>query len=424
MARLTRRFVEAAKPAGQPRVIWDDELSGFGLEVDPTGGKFFVLEYQGSDGQTQQAPLGRYGPVTPELARYKALGLLAARAEGHDPAEHAGPNTRAYTIAELAEIYLQEGPSEKPNKKSSSWRTDRSNVEWHILPLLGRIVANRLTRADVARFQVDVAAGKTAADIKTGPRGRAIVEGGRGIAARSVAVLGAMLNFAETRNLIHSNPVKGVKLFKKQSKERFLTEDELKILARTIERLERERVLPLEPAAVIKLLMLTGCRLGEVLSLKWQHVDFERRCLRLADSKTGAKAVPLAKPAVDLLRSLPKTKCWVFPARRGNVGHYVGIAPRWKSIKAEAQKAAEEMAECGGRSPNEVPHLLDLRLHDLRHSFASFAVQDGASLFLVGKVLGHKQTQTTEIYAHVAEGPLHATAEIAARRVASAFLKL
>src|SRR5262249_54431020 len=144
-------------------------------------------------------------------------------------------------VNEVAEIYLREGPALKPNKKVSSWATDRSNIERHIKPLLGRRIARSLSQADIAKFQADVAGGKSKADIKTKKRGRAIIKGGRGTAARSLAVLGAMLQFAAGRGLIPANPTKGVPLLKGAQKERFLSEADVARLADSLAAMERER---------------------------------------------------------------------------------------------------------------------------------------------------------------------------------------
>jgi integrase len=321
-------------------------------------------------------------------------------AHGGDPSADRHRAREALTVTELADLYRREGPAAKPNKKASSWAADGSNIERHVKPLLGRKTAKALTQADIAKFQADVAAGKSRADIKTKKRGRAIVEGGRGTAARSLAVLGAMLQFAVDRKLIPTNPAKGVQLLKGEKKERFLSEAEVARLSDTVALMEREDRLSPGAAAAIRLLLLTGCRKSEILSLRWEWVDFERGCLRLPDSKTGPKVVPLAAAAMELLNGLPRASEYVLPAGKG-IGHYTGLQKDWERVRVRAG-------------------LHGLRLHDLRHSFASFAVADGHTLFMVGKVLGHKQARTTEGYAHLATDPLRAIADRTAARIAAA----
>jgi integrase len=353
MAKLTKRTVDAERPAGREKFIWDEDLPGFGLRVFGSGKKSYVVQYKlgGRGGRTRRMSLGLHGKLTADEARKKAARLLAAVADGGDPATDRAEAKQALSIADLADLYLAEGPAEKPNKKASSWATDGSNIERHVKPLLGRKIAKALTQADIAKFQADVAAGKSKADIKTGKRGRAIIEGGRGTAARSLAVLGAMLQFAVGRKLILANPAKGVRLLKGEKKERFLSEPEVTRLAEALSAMEAERRLSATAAAAVRLLMLTGSRKSEILSLRWEWVDFERGSLRLPDSKTGAKVMPLAAAAMELLSELPRTSAYVLPAARG-AGHYTVLQKDWERVRIRAG-------------------LPGLRVHDLRHSFAS-----------------------------------------------------
>lgn len=400
--RLTKRAVEALPIAEREYFVLDADLPGFALRVYPSGKKCYAVQYRVGR-QLRRKSVGLHGVVTADEARNTARRLMGQRAQGADPiADAVAAAPMALIVSDIADLYLAEGPAVKPNKKTSSWKADRSNIERHIKPLLGRKLVSALTQADVARFQVDVAMSKSRADVKTGNRGRAIVEGGRGAAARSLAVLGAMLQFGVVRKLIPANSAKGVPLFKSAKKERFLSEPELAHLADTLEVMEREQKLSATAAASVRLLLLTGCRKSEILALRWEWVDFGRKCLRLPDSKSGAKVVPLADAALELLTALPRASdaAFVLPAGRNGTGHYTGLQKDWERVRVRAG-------------------LPGLRLHDLRHSFASFAVADGNTLFMVGKVLGHKQTRTTEIYAHLADDPLRAVADRTARRIAA-----
>jgi integrase len=418
MPKISKRVVDGAvSPTILDRAfIWDSEVRGFGLMVTARGTKTYVVQYRTPEGRSRRITIGRHGsPWTPEDARQKAIQMLRGVRQGFDPLDAKAEARAALTVAELADLYLREGPTAKPNKKSRSWETDRSCIERHIIPLNGSKIARSLTKLDVSRFQADVAAGKTAKDEKTGIRGRAIVRGGKGIAARSLAVLSAMLSFAEDHGVVSSNAAKGVHPYRGRPRERFLTETEVKSISRALDVLERDSAIPAVASIAIKLLLLTGCRKNEILSLKWEYVDFDRHSLRLPDSKTGAKTIPIAAAPLAILSGLPRSSIWVLPACKG-AGHYVGLQKHWEVVRRRACALALVKETSGGTTFN----LNSVRLHDLRHSFASFAVMNGAPLYMVGKLLGHKQSRTTEIYAHAAEDPLRATAELATRRIAAA----
>lgn len=401
MPRLTKRIVDSAVPGEKDQFLWDTDLRGFGLRIKPSGTKSYVLQYRTLHGRTRRMSLGRHGVLTPEEARQRARLLLADVAKGGDPAQERATERKALTVAELVGLYLAEGPAEKPNKKPSSWKTDATNLRCHVLPLLGSRIAKALTPADITRWHADVAEGRVRADRRTGFRGRSIVRGGRGTAARALAVLAAALEFGVRRGHLAANPAKNVKPHKPQRRERFLSAEEVGRLAETLNKLEQSGANAV-PINIIRLLLLTGCRRDEIRTLKWEYVDLERGFLRLPESKTGAKTVPLGAPALEILAALPRESEYVFPAQRaGATGCFTGLQKFWERVRADAG-------------------LHDVRLHDLRHSFASFAVAGGAGLYLVGKILGHRQARTTEVYAHVADDPLRTVADHTARRIAAA----
>ncbi len=398
--RITKRAVDAAKPGERDKYLWDADLSGFSLKVTPAGGKTYLVQYRlgGRRGRTRRVTIGRHGsPWTPESARKEAKRLLGEVGAGRDPAEKRTLARRDLTIAELCDLYLAEGCAAK---KPSTFATDRGRIERHIKPLLGRRKVTSISRPDVKRFLQDVASGKTAADIKTGMRGRAIIEGGKGTATRTVGLLGGIFTFAVERGLRPDNPVRGVKRFKGKKFERFLSPSELAQLGNALSPAQQDGESPFAVAA-IRLLVLTGARKSEILTLQWENVDTDRGCLRLPDSKTGAKVIPLGAAALEALSEIPRIEGnpYVLPGLEGR--HFVGLQKTWERIRKRAG-------------------LEDVRLHDLRHSFASVAVAGGDSLYLVGKVLGHQQASTTERYAHLADDPLRAVADKAAGRIAAA----
>jgi integrase len=310
------------------------------------------------------------------------------------------------TVAALCDQYLDEVssiilPKSGEPKKASTLATDRGRIERHIKPLLGRKKVKAITGPDVERFLRDVAAGRTKADIKTIKHGRAIVRGGRGTATRTVGLLGAIFSYAVKERLRQDNPVRGIKRFRDGANERYLSNAELGRLGEALAAAERDGEHPAVIAA-IRLLALTGARRSEILSLRWEYVDLERACLRLPDSKTGAKIIRLGAPAMEVLASLSRVagNPYVLPGEKDGA-HYVGLPRSWDRIRKRAG-------------------LEDVRLHDLRHSFASVAAGGGDSLLIIGALLGHKDSATTKRYAHLADDPLRAAAERISGRIAGA----
>jgi integrase len=401
--RITKRAVDTIKSGERDTYLWDADLSGFGLKVTPVGSKVYLVQFRlgGRKGRTRRVTIGRHGsPWTPESARKEAKRLLGEVGAGRDPAEKRSQARRDLTIAELCDLYLAEGCTDK---KPSTLATDRGRIERHIKPLLGRRKVASISGPDVRRFLQDVASGKTAADIKTGKRGRAIVEGGKGTATRTVGLLGGILTFAVEREIRPDNPVRGVKRFSDKKYERFLSPPEMAQLGDALSAALQDGESPLAVAA-IRLLVLTGARKSEILTLKWEYVDTERGCLRLPDSKSGAKIIPVGAAALEALSDIARIEGnpYVLPGLEGR--HFVGLQKIWERIRKRAG-------------------LEDVRLHDLRHSFASVAVAGGDSLFLVGKVLGHQHASTTERYAHIADDPLKAVADKTAAHIATAMKK-
>ncbi len=402
MPRLTKRTVDAAKPKQSDYVLWDSDLAGFGLRVRPSGAKSYIVQYRtagGRSGVVRKVTLGRHGsPWTPDSARAKAWRILGTIANGADPAREKTEKRRDMTVADLCELYLAEGCI---TKKPSTLATDRGRIERHIKPLLGRKRVSEVSKVDVERFLGDVAAGKTKADLKTGKRGRAIVKGGRGTATRTVGLLGSVFSFASSRGLRPDNPAKGVKRFPDKKCERFLSAAEFARLGeelRAAEASDKNR----KAVAIIRLLALTGARKSEIAALRWAEVDYEHSCLRLGNSKTDQKIIPLGAPAIDVLKKCAPEEGspYVFPATRGN-RWFQGHDKVWRQVR-------------------EAAGFPDVRIHDLRHSFASVAVTGGNTLPFIGAILGHKDVKTTARYAHLADDPLKAAAKGISEDVAGA----
>ena len=395
--KITKSAVDSAKPEKARYTIWDTEIRGFGLRVNRDGSRTYVLKYV-LHGRQRWYSIARHGAKTAEQARKEAKRLQGLVADGADPALAKTDEKAAKTVAQLCDQYLAEGCA---TKKTSTLATDRGRIERHIKPLLGRNRVKDVTANDVKRFLRDVANGKTAVDVKTGSRGRARVTGGKGTATRTLGLLGGIFAFAVAEGMRPDNPVRGVPRFPDKRNDRYLTIGEMGRLGDAIAAAEEEGVNPMGVAA-IRLLLFTGCRKSEILTLRWNEVDFESGSLNLADSKTGQKVVLLGAPALELLASHPRLKDnpYVFPgANKGS--HLVGLAKVWERIRVRAG-------------------LGDVRLHDFRHTFAGTGASAGMGLPIVGKLLGHRDPKTTARYAHVADDPARTAANRIAGTIAAA----
>jgi integrase len=400
--KITKRAVDGLAPKdGAEAAVWDSEVRGFGVRARAGGTKTYILHYRAGTGRgspLRKLTIGKHGsPWTPETARSEAKRLLAEVAAGRDPAAIRQEDRKALTFSELIDLYLADGAC---HKKPSTLKADQGRIRHHLRPLLGRLRVDRIGRADIERMRNDVAAGKTAEKIEK-RRAGSIATGGKGVAAQCVALASTIFAFAAARGLRVDNPARGIKKTPVRKVERFLSEAEFARLAEALDAEAECSANPYPPAG-IKLLLLTGCRRGEIVSLRWEHVDLERACLRLPDSKTGAKVIYLNAPAQAVLQNLPRMagKPLVMPGMRAD-----GSGPALNKVWSRVRKAAG---------------LDDVRLHDLRHSFASVGAAGGLSLPVIGALLGHKHVATTARYAHLSADPLRAANDAVGARIAAA----
>lgn len=396
--KLTKLTIDGAKATGKRYTVWDDDQTGFGLRVGSDGSKSFVVKYLTTDGRQRWFTLGKYGDLTPKEAREEAARIRSAAARGSDPQSEKLKSRNAETVSELCDKYLKEGCAAK---KLSTLATDRGRIERHIKPLLGRQRVKDITQNDIKRFMIAVAEGKTAVDVHTGPRGRARVTGGKGTASRTVGLLGGIFAFAIGEGMRTDNPVRGVKRYSDRKGERYLKPSELARLGEALTQAETSG--GTNPIAInaIRALVLTGCRKSEILKLRWSEIDFEHACLRLADSKTEEKIVPLGAPALELLVAMARIEGnpFVFPGAK-EARHLVGLPKIWERVRS-------------------VAGIDDVRLHDLRHSFASVGAGAGIGLTIVGKLLGHRDPKTTARYSHIADDPAKSAADRISRSISA-----
>ena len=392
--KITKTTVEAIAPTECDQIFWDAALKGFGLKITPAGSRVYLVQYRtggGRSGVTKRVTIGKHGsPWTPDMARTEAKAVLARVTQGSDPAKAKQLDRQMLTISELCDKYLQDGTG---TKKESTLSTDKGRIERHIKPLIGKLKLTDVSQGHIKKFIKNVAEGATAIDVKTKKRGRAIVRGGKGAATRTVGLLGGILTYAVELGLLADNPVKGVKRYPDKSNERFLSTAELGKLGAELRRVELVGINP-KAIAITRLLVFTGARRGEIERLRWSEVDLTRSKLRLEDSKTGQKTIPLNGAALAVLTTLREAssgKGFVFPAAKGE-GHYVGTPRIWSGLRKRIG-------------------LSNVRLHDLRHSFASVGVTGGTPLMIVGALLGHRDHATTMRYAHLAADPVSAAVD-------------
>jgi integrase len=401
--KLTKRAIDTIKAGSTDRFFWDDELRGFGLRVKPGGLKSFLIQFRNRQGRSRRLTVGQYGRLTPDEARREARRLLSDVERGLDPVEQRLEEKRAITVGDLCREYLAKakagliiGRKGLP-KKASTLEIDRGRIARHIIPLLGKKPLKDLASSDVKRFLEAVMSGKTAASVRTKPRGLARVTGGPTAAVRAVGLLGGMLTYAREVGYITQNPAHGIRKPADKRRSFRLTPDEYRILGEALAGAER-RGEHWQAIAAIRLLALTGCRRSEILNLKWHEVDLENACLRLGETKTGASIRPLPKPAQAIFARINRRSEHVFPGVSRSDKSYASVFPKaWRRIVGTAY------------SP-----------HGLRHAYASATHQLGLGELTIKALLGHARLGVTSGYIATVDSLVLAAAEKAARYIASA----
>jgi integrase len=407
--KITKRTVDALTPGERRYIAFDAELAGFGVRVMPSGAMSYVVEYRPHGGgrsvAKRRVTLGKIGALTPDQARKAAADILAQVRLGADPADDKAKKREAVTVSELSDLFEAQYVSTmvKPGT-ATSYRIALRELR----RMYGAVKASALSRAQIASLHSRMANRPYAAN-------------------RAIAVWGKAFTWGASRGLVPEdhNPTKGVQKYREQARERYLTSEELARLGSVLAEGEtiglrydvdetkpnakhapkpENRRVKLDPFAVaaIRLLVLTGARLREILHAEWSQVDLERGVIFLADSKTGRKPIYLSAAAQAVLANVPRiegNKHIIAGAKEG--------APR-ADLKKPWQ-AVTRAAELEG-----------VRIHDLRHSFASFGAGASLGLPIIGKLLGHTQASTTHRYAHLDADPLRRAADTIGATIAAA----
>jgi len=412
--RITKKAVDALScPSGKDRVfLWDDDLAGFGVAAFPTGRKFYVYQYR-QHGRTRRATLGEHGRLTPDEARSEAKKLLGDVEKGADPIAQRKAARAVRTFKEVAEDFVALHVAAK--RKGRTKAEYEALLRSHILPAIGSRRVMDVRRADVARLHARMADTPFQAN-------------------RALAVVSAVWTWASRRDEVDAakNPARGIERNPEEGRERFLKADEVARLgdaltlaeneglpyavdetkpgAKHAPKLENRRV-GIDPhaAAALRLLIFTGARLREILDARWQHVDFERGALFLPDSKTGKKPIFLSAPAQAVLTNLAERRA---KDQRLKANPYIIAGANDAAPRADLKKPWAAICRAA--------QLEGVRLHDLRHTFASYGAGAGLGLPIVGKLLGHTQAATTQRYAHLDADPLRRAADAIGAQIAAA----
>jgi len=380
MAKITKHVIDGLTKRAKDYFVWDGELRGFGVRVLKSGRVSYVVQYR-TGGRVRRNTFSAVGTMTPDEARKHARELLVAVDKGGDPVADIQAQRRTPNLAAFCDQFLSDHVAHRC--KPHTERDYRRSIALYIKPHLGTFKVGDVKRQDIARLHHSLSRTPYQAN-------------------RALAVLSKLFNIAEVWELRPdgSNPCRHVKKYPERKRERYLTPEEMLSLGTVLETSERDGSEPASVILAIRLLMLTGARLGEIQTLKWDYV--RNGYLALPDSKTGPKRIELGGAAMQLLARAKRVRGNPYVITGMAEGeHWNDLQRPWRRIRKKAQ-------------------LPDLRIHDLRHSYASLAASDGESLTIIGKLLGHTQSQTTARYAHLAPASVRATAERIADAIAKA----
>ena len=378
--RITKRVVDSLGPGS---LVWDSDVVGFGVRRQRVA-KIYLLKTR-IGGRQRWLTIGRHGsPWTPDTARREARRILGDVAGGDDPASARDANQQALSISPLCQKFLEQHADLKLRPRTVV--VYRDILARFVIADFGQMRAQDLRRSDVARLHRDLA---------NTPRQ----------ANHMLAVVSKLYNWAKIEGYVPShseNPARDIEKYRESKRERYLSETELARLGKVLAESETEGTASPYAIAALRLLIFTGARLSEILTLRWSDIDLERRLLRLPEGKTGPRDVYLSAPALEVLSALPRLSNNPYVIVGGKAGsHIINLRKPWVRMRPRAG-------------------LDDVRIHDLRHSYASVGVSGGLSLPIIGKLLGHTQIGTTERYSHLADDPVRAANEAVGRKIDAA----
>ena len=377
MPKLTKRVVDALQSETKDYFVWDSQIAGFGLRVMPSGAKTYQAQYR-KGGRTRRVSIGRHGKITVDEARKLAKEVMGQVAKGENPAEDISQHRKAPTVAALCERFFEAHVMERC--KPTTQKEYRRAIDLFINPALGSFKVVDVERKDIAELHHKFRDKPYQAN-------------------RTLGVLSKMFNLSEIWGLRPdgSNPCRHVPKYRERKRERFLSNAELERLGQVLQSVELDGTETPYIVAAFRLLILTGCRLGEIQTLKWEYITADG--MELPDTKTGARRIPLPAAARAVLSALPRLHDNSYVIAGKLPGAYASdFQHPWRRIRAKAG-------------------LDDVRIHDLRHTYASNAVSSGMPIQMVGRLLGHSQIQTTMRYAHLADDPVRKAAEENATRL-------
>lgn len=378
MSKLTKSAVDKHDEG----ILWDSELRGFGARATKTG-KTFILKYR-FEGKQRFYSIGRYGQGwTVDSARKKAHELLGQIASGIDPADKKALKGREASLEAVMKEFVTNHVRRKLKPKTV--HSYERIIGRFILPELGTMKLSQIGHREIEGFHQRYAGSPRQANL-------------------SVAIISKFFNWAAGQGYREgqANPCAHIAKYPERKVERFLSVEEIQRLGSALTEAEQSQSENPYAIAAIRLLLFTGARLSEILTAKWELVDWERGVLRLEDRKANDKAILLTPPAIDLLKALPRTHgnpYIIVGAVEGQ--HLINLQKPWRRLR----KAAA---------------LDDVRLHDLRHSFASIGAGEGHSLLIIGRLLGHSQAATTQRYAHLADDPIRQAGDAISAKIAAA----